>query len=64
MSGRWLGHAADHVLVAAPASGSVASLENAIGRVAIDAFDPVARDRVVGRILGISPPPGEQTVGL
>ena len=55
--GRWLGHAADHTLVAAAQSGSGASLENAIGRVAIDAVDGAERDRVVGRILELSPPP-------
>jgi threonylcarbamoyladenosine tRNA methylthiotransferase MtaB len=56
--GRWIGHATDHTLVAAspPASGE-ASLENHIGRVAIDGVDPAVRDRVVGRILSLSPPP-------
>jgi len=54
--GRWVGHAADHALVAAPVSGASVSLENAIGRVAIDAVDPAARDRVVGRILALTPP--------
>ena len=37
--------------------GTVSTLENAIGRVAIDAVDPAARDRVAGRILGLLPPP-------
>jgi threonylcarbamoyladenosine tRNA methylthiotransferase MtaB len=56
--GRWIGHAADHVLVAAPPpAGRLSSLENHIGRVAIDRVDPVVRDRVVGRILSLSPPP-------
>ena len=52
--GRWVGHAADHTLVAAPPPvGGAASLENVIGRVGIDAVDPVRRDRVVGRILSL-----------
>ncbi|MBA2717927.1 MAG: hypothetical protein H0U52_01615, partial [Chloroflexi bacterium] len=67
--GRWVGHAADHTLVAiaepepAPggAVGGPASLENMIGRVAIGAVDPAARDRVVGRILALSPSPGAWT---
>ena len=66
--GRWVGHAADHTLVAAarpaaarpaaarPAAGP-ASLENHLGRVAVDGVDPSIRDRVVGRILSLSPPP-------
>src|SRR5204862_300501 len=33
-----------------------ADLENAIGRVAIEAVDPTRRDRVVGRILSLSSP--------
>ena len=37
--------------------GTVSTLENAIGRVAIDAVDPAARDRVVGRILALTPSP-------
>lgn len=60
--GRWLGHGADHVLVAASAWARgpepAEDLENAIGRVAIDAIDPVVRDRVAGRILSLSPPIG------
>jgi threonylcarbamoyladenosine tRNA methylthiotransferase MtaB len=72
--GRWVGHATDHTLVAVeraavdlagdpggdPAAGA-ALLENAIGRVAIEAVDPSARDRVIGRILALSPPPGAPT---
>ena len=55
--GRWMGHAADHTLVAAtPHAGSRPDLENAIGRVAIDAVDPMVRDRVLGRILHLSLP--------
>jgi threonylcarbamoyladenosine tRNA methylthiotransferase MtaB len=63
--GRWVGHAADHTLVAATTrctgttpSASDDLVENAIGRVVLDAIDPVARDRAVGRILALSPPPG------
>jgi threonylcarbamoyladenosine tRNA methylthiotransferase MtaB len=62
---RWIGHAADHTVVAAPASAAGSgpgtacdTLENAIGRVAIDAVDAAVRDRVVGRILSLSLPPG------
>ncbi|HLO34494.1 MAG TPA: radical SAM protein, partial [Candidatus Deferrimicrobium sp.] len=54
--GRWVGHATDHTLVAAPATAPGADLENAIGRVAVEAVDPARRDRVVGRILSVSPP--------
>jgi threonylcarbamoyladenosine tRNA methylthiotransferase MtaB len=59
--GRWVGHAADHTLVAvtAPPSPPSTSLENHIARVRIDAVDPTAEARVVGRILSLStPPPG------
>jgi threonylcarbamoyladenosine tRNA methylthiotransferase MtaB len=58
--GRWVGHAVDYVSVAAsaPSTASVArSLVNAIGRVAIDGVDQGARDRAVGRIISVSPPP-------
>ncbi|HEX2755813.1 MAG TPA: tRNA (N(6)-L-threonylcarbamoyladenosine(37)-C(2))-methylthiotransferase MtaB [Candidatus Limnocylindrales bacterium] len=52
--GRWVGHAADHTSVAVrPTDG--ASLENALGRVRLDAVDPDRRDRLVGRILSMSP---------
>jgi len=59
--GRWVGHAADHTLVAArppsvPGPAHGASLENHIGRVAIDDVDPTVRDRVVGRIRALSAP--------
>lgn len=60
--GRWLGHGADHLLVVASARAGgpepADDLENAIGRVAIDAVDPVVRDRAAGRILSLSPPLG------
>jgi tRNA A37 methylthiotransferase MiaB len=56
--GRWVGHAADHTLVAAPPpADDRASLENHLGRVRVDAVDPEVRDRVAGRILSLSPPP-------
>jgi len=58
--GRWVGHAADYVSVAATAP-STAPVEpllvNAIGRVAVEGVDLVAGDRAVGRIISVSPPP-------
>jgi threonylcarbamoyladenosine tRNA methylthiotransferase MtaB len=54
--GRWVGHATDHTLVAATPPEPAMELENAIGRVAIDAIDPGRRDRVVGRLVSMSPP--------
>jgi threonylcarbamoyladenosine tRNA methylthiotransferase MtaB len=58
--GRWVGHAADHTLVAAdgpaPWGDRPASFENHIGRVRVEAVDAVVRDRVVGHLLSISPP--------
>jgi threonylcarbamoyladenosine tRNA methylthiotransferase MtaB len=54
--GRWSGHAADHTLVAVAPPQPEADLENAIGQVAIVAVDPTRRDRVVGRILSLTPP--------
>jgi len=52
--GRWLGHAEDHVLVAAlpPDHGP---LDNAIGHVVIERVDPGVPDRVEGRLLHIEP---------
>jgi threonylcarbamoyladenosine tRNA methylthiotransferase MtaB len=50
--GRWIGHAADNVLVAAPGD----DLENAIGRVKIDAIDGEAADRAAGSIVAIDRP--------
>ncbi|HSK52209.1 MAG TPA: hypothetical protein VLA44_05585, partial [Clostridia bacterium] len=50
--GRWTGHAANHVLVAAAGHG----LENAIGRVMIDAIDGEAAGRVRGTILALDRP--------
>ena len=55
--GRWVGHAADHTLVAAAPARDAAALENAIGRVELEAVDPLRRDRLAGRILSLSRPP-------
>ena len=49
---RWIGHAEDHVLVAA--SGS--DLENAIGRVMIDGIDREVADRAIGSIVALDRP--------
>jgi threonylcarbamoyladenosine tRNA methylthiotransferase MtaB len=54
--GRWVGHAADHTLVAALATDQT-GLGNAIGRVRVEAVDPDARDRVVGPVLAVSAAP-------
>jgi len=61
--GRWIGHAADHMLVAAPAPATARSddLENVIARVAVEAVEADASERVIGRILGLSRPP--QSIG-
>jgi tRNA A37 methylthiotransferase MiaB len=50
--GRWVGHAEDHVLVAATGS----DLENAIGRVMIDGIDREVADRAIGSIVGLDRP--------
>lgn len=50
--GRWVGHAADHVLVGAPGD----DLENAIARVTIDGIDAEVADRVVGSIVALDRP--------
>jgi threonylcarbamoyladenosine tRNA methylthiotransferase MtaB len=50
--GRWVGHAQDHTLVAAP-SDAAAPLGNAIGRVRVESVDPLARDRVVGALVAL-----------
>jgi len=58
--GHWLGHAADYVPVAAPAPSATdgaPSLENVIGRVAIESVDHGAPERAIGRIVAMSPPP-------
>jgi threonylcarbamoyladenosine tRNA methylthiotransferase MtaB len=54
--GRWVGHAADHTLVAVDA-GSGQALENVVGRVRVEAVDVSQADRVVGRLLDFVPPP-------
>ncbi len=56
--GRWVGHAADHTLVAASPPAGDGDLENAVARIVVDAVDPSMRDRVVGRILSLSRHPG------
>jgi threonylcarbamoyladenosine tRNA methylthiotransferase MtaB len=53
--GRWVGHAADHTLVAVEVPDQV--LENAIGRVRVVDVDPVVPDRAIGRLVALSPPP-------
>jgi hypothetical protein len=54
--GRWVGHAADHALVAAAADAG-RGLENVIGRVHVESVDPAVADRVVGRLVDVVPPP-------
>jgi threonylcarbamoyladenosine tRNA methylthiotransferase MtaB len=53
--GRWVGHAEDHTLVAVGSSGQP-DLENAIATVSIQGVDTGRPDRVLGRILDVSPP--------
>ena len=53
---RWMGHAADHALVAVVAPHGK-GLDNVIGRVHVTAIDPAVPDRVVGRLVDIVPPP-------
>jgi len=55
---RWVGHAADHTLVAvAVATGEPrADLEGSIARVAIEGVDRDRADRAVGRIVELSRP--------
>jgi threonylcarbamoyladenosine tRNA methylthiotransferase MtaB len=50
--GRWVGHAEDHVLVAAAGD----DLENAVGRVIIEGIDGEVADRAVGRIVALDRP--------
>ena len=50
--GRWVGHAEDHVLVAAVAD----DLENAIGRVIIEGIDREVADRAIGSIVTLHRP--------
>ena len=50
--GRWVGHAEDHVLVAAAGD----DLENAIGRVMIDGIDREVADRAIGSIAALDRP--------
>lgn len=60
--GRWVGHAADHTLVAARADDDV-PLDNAIGRVRVESVDPAASDRVVGTLVALSSGPSLQPRG-
>ncbi len=53
--GQWLGHAENHVLVEAVATGG-SSLENVVGLVRAESIDSAASDRIVGRLLAIVPP--------
>jgi threonylcarbamoyladenosine tRNA methylthiotransferase MtaB len=53
--GRWVGHAADHQLVAV-AANDAEPLDNAIGRVAVHAVDPAVPDRVDGTLLALDRP--------
>jgi hypothetical protein len=48
--GRWIGHAEDNVLVAAPEPGG-RPLENVIARVVVDGIDPAIADRAIGRLI-------------
>ena len=50
--GRWVGHAEDHVLVAAAGT----DLENAIGRVMIEGIDREVADRAIGSIVALDRP--------
>ncbi|MFI5258939.1 MAG: tRNA (N(6)-L-threonylcarbamoyladenosine(37)-C(2))-methylthiotransferase MtaB [Candidatus Limnocylindrales bacterium] len=54
--GRWLGHAENHVLVAAAAPDG-APLANAIGLVRGESIDPSVPDRVEGRLLAVDRAP-------
>jgi threonylcarbamoyladenosine tRNA methylthiotransferase MtaB len=54
--GRWLGHAEDHVPCAVSPLADGASLENAIGRVAVTGVDPTTPDRVLGDVLELDRP--------
>jgi MiaB/RimO family radical SAM methylthiotransferase len=54
--GRWVGHGEDHQLVAVAPAAADDDLENAIGRVAVDAVDPEVPDRVVGRLVALNRP--------
>ncbi len=56
--GRWVGHAEDHVLVAAARRpGDPTDLENAILTMRRSAIDPDAPERVTGEMLHVDPAP-------
>jgi tRNA A37 methylthiotransferase MiaB len=65
--GRWVGHAADHTLVAARPDDAL-SVANGIGRVIVESIDIETPDRVVGRIVALAravePPRGRATSGV
>lgn len=52
--GRWVGHAADHTLVAAVPAAGASGLGNAIGRVRVESVDTLVRDRVVGSLIRVA----------
>jgi threonylcarbamoyladenosine tRNA methylthiotransferase MtaB len=55
--GRWIGHAEDHVVVAAtPRPGDPVDLENAVLSVRRTAIDSAVADRAIGQVLAIDPP--------
>jgi len=58
--GRWVGHAADHVLVAV-ASRHAGDLENALATVLLERVDPDVPDRLDGRLLALDPPVRRRT---
>jgi threonylcarbamoyladenosine tRNA methylthiotransferase MtaB len=63
--GRWVGHAADHVLVCvSPRPGDPDDLENAILTVRRTAIDAELRERVAGEILHADPAPRTLRAGL
>jgi tRNA A37 methylthiotransferase MiaB len=48
--GRWVGHAADHVLVSARPPAGRTSLADVIGSVFVESIDPEVPERLVGRV--------------
>jgi threonylcarbamoyladenosine tRNA methylthiotransferase MtaB len=55
--GRWVGHAEDNTLVAAPRQHDGGDLENVIARVTVTGVDDEHGDRATGRIVAVSSPP-------
>ena len=63
--GRWVGHAEDHVLVAAtPRAGDPEDLENAILTVRRMAIDGESADRATGEVLAVDAAPRSLRVPL